>query len=95
MIDNVDCTLGRNNFLDVKFFVPSSERCKRFCQDTEDCRYYWWNPIGNSEAPQYCYLFRQCAPQDEEPEVGDRTLFLCEELNSFSVRSVFGQIRLP
>ena len=35
-----------------------------------DCfRYYYWYPIDFSPAPLYCYLFRQCAPGDDEPEV--------------------------
>ena len=32
-------------------------------------RYYYWYPISYSAAPLYCYLFRQCAPQDDEPTV--------------------------
>ena len=32
MVDNVQCTLGRNNFLDVEYFVPSLESCKLKCQ---------------------------------------------------------------
>jgi hypothetical protein len=32
MVDKVRCTLGRNNFLDVKYFVPSVEHCKAHCQ---------------------------------------------------------------
>ena len=31
MIDNVKCTLGKNNFLDVKFFVRRKEDCQAFC----------------------------------------------------------------
>ena len=92
MVDNVQCTLGRNNFLDVEYFVPSLESCKLKCQvchhenhaavsrtfetmvnhlqETPDCRYYWWYPIKDSEHPQFCYLYQQCAAQDSEPEVG-------------------------
>ena len=32
MVDNVQCTLGRNNFLDVEYFVQSLESCKLKCQ---------------------------------------------------------------
>jgi hypothetical protein len=32
-------------------------------------RYYYWYPIDFSPSPLYCYLFRQCAPGDDEPEV--------------------------
>ena len=32
MVDNVQCTLGRNNFLDVEYFVPSLESCQLKCQ---------------------------------------------------------------
>jgi len=45
------------------------EECKEFCQTTEDCRYYWWYPIERSEYPLYCYLYRQCAARDDEPQV--------------------------
>jgi hypothetical protein len=37
---------------------------KKFCNI--GCR---WYPIERSEYPLYCYLFRQCGAQDEEPEV--------------------------
>jgi hypothetical protein len=40
------------------------EECKEFCQDTAECRYYWWYPIERSEYPLYCYLFRQCGAQE-------------------------------
>eukprot|EP00095_Tigriopus_kingsejongensis_P003413 maker-scaffold1126_size61158-snap-gene-0.10 protein:Tk03413 transcript:maker-scaffold1126_size61158-snap-gene-0.10-mRNA-1 annotation:"microneme protein " len=69
MVDNIQCTLGKNNFLDVKFFVASTEECQQHCQQTDGCRYYWWYPLDYSEAPAYCYLYRQCAPKDEEPKV--------------------------
>ncbi len=32
MVDNVECTLGRNNFLDVKYFVPNVQECRQHCQ---------------------------------------------------------------
>ena len=53
----------------LQFQFQNLEECKEFCQDTPDCRYYWWYPIERSEYPLYCYLFRQCAAQDEEPQV--------------------------
>lgn len=68
MIDNIQCPLGQNNFLEVKLFVPKLESCAEECRQTEGCRYYWWHPIENSEAPLYCYLFQQCAASDKEPE---------------------------
>ncbi len=68
MIDHINCPLGRNNFLEVKFFVPSLEICAEHCRASEGCRYYWWYPIENSESPLYCYLFQQCAASDQEPE---------------------------
>ena len=69
MIDNMDCALGKNNFLAVKYFVPTVETCADHCKDTEGCRYYWWYPIENSDNPLYCYLFQTCATSDSEPEV--------------------------
>ena len=36
MVDNVKCTLGRNNFLDVEYFVPSLESCQLKCQVRRD-----------------------------------------------------------
>ena len=49
----------------------TSVRGKNFhFQETPDCRYYWWYPIKDSEHPQFCYLYQQCAAQDSEPEVG-------------------------
>ncbi|TRY74923.1 hypothetical protein TCAL_07513 [Tigriopus californicus] len=69
MVDNVQCALGKNNFLDVKFFVESTDECKIHCQATNGCRYYWWYPLDYSESPAYCYMFQQCAPKDKEPEV--------------------------
>lgn len=68
MIDHIDCPLGKNNFLEVKFFVPNLEACAENCRNTEGCRYYWWYPIENSESPLYCYLYQQCAASDKEPE---------------------------
>ena len=68
MVDNMNCPLGKNNFLEVKFFVPTVEMCGNHCRDTAGCRYYWWYPIENSENPLYCYLFQQCATSDNEPE---------------------------
>ena len=32
-------------------------------------RYWYWHPIDYSAAPLYCYLYRQCADKDGEPEV--------------------------
>ena len=32
-------------------------------------RYYWHYPIEHSDAPLYCYLYKQCAAGDKEPEV--------------------------
>ncbi len=69
MVDNVECTLGKNNFLDMKMFVPRLDDCRVHCLETEGCRYYHWYSIGRSDKPRYCYLFRQCAAKDEEPEV--------------------------
>ena len=68
MIDNINCPLGQNNFLEVRFFVPNLESCAEYCRDTQGCRYYWWYPIENSASPLYCYLFQQCAASDKEPE---------------------------
>ena len=39
VIDNIQCDLGRNNFLDVRFFVPNVEDCQAFCRDSPGCRY--------------------------------------------------------
>ena len=69
MIDNINCPLGKNNFLEVKFFVPALEVCADHCREVEGCRYYWWYPIENSETPLYCFLYQQCAASDKEPEV--------------------------
>ena len=43
VIDNIQCDLGRNNFLDVRFFVPNVEECQAFCRDTPGCRYLYLN----------------------------------------------------
>ena len=76
MVDNVECTLGKNNFLGVKYFIESNEVCKEICQGTYGCRYYYWYPMEHSEAPRFCYLFRQCAAQDREPEVRSRIEYI-------------------
>ena len=34
MIDNMKCPLGKNNFLEVKFFVPTVEICADHCKVT-------------------------------------------------------------
>ena len=68
MTDNINCPLGKNNFLEVKFFVPTLEECAEHCRDTQGCRYYWWYSIENSQSPLYCYLYQQCAASDKEPE---------------------------
>ena len=38
MIENVLCTIGANNFLDVKLFVPSLSACQQHCETTQGCR---------------------------------------------------------
>ena len=35
MIDNINCPLGQNNFLEVRFFVPNLESCAEYCRDTQ------------------------------------------------------------
>ena len=45
VIDNIQCTLGRNNFLDVRFFVPNVEECQSFCQETPGCRYTYTSKL--------------------------------------------------
>ena len=84
IVTNRQCTLGRNNFLDVKFFTPSLSACRSYCQSVAGCRYlvlltqpaapfmpryYYHHPVHYSPAPLYCYLFRQCAGDDQEPGV--------------------------
>ena len=39
MIENVQCTIGANNFLDVKLFVPNLAACQQHCETTQGCRY--------------------------------------------------------
>ena len=39
MVEEVECTLGRHNFLDVKFFTPSMDECRQHCQETLLCRF--------------------------------------------------------
>ena len=43
MIENVLCTIGANNFLDVKLFVPNLAACQKHCDMTDGCR--WDNRI--------------------------------------------------
>jgi len=69
IIENLLCTVGQNNLLDVKLFTPSLAACRDHCEASDGCRYYYWYPISYSSAPLYCYLFRQCASQDDEPTV--------------------------
>ena len=38
MIENVLCTIGENNFLDVKLFTPSLAACQQHCEDTMGCK---------------------------------------------------------
>ena len=38
MIENVLCTIGENNFLDVKLFTPSLAACQQHCEDTTGCK---------------------------------------------------------
>ena len=47
MVEEVECTLGRHNFLDVKFFTPSMADCRQHCQDTLLCRFQWTSFLEN------------------------------------------------
>ena len=38
MIENVLCTIGENNFLEVKLFTPSLAACQQHCEDTMGCK---------------------------------------------------------
>ena len=38
IIDNVLCTIGENNFLDVKLFTTDLSACRDHCETTEGCR---------------------------------------------------------
>jgi hypothetical protein len=84
IVTHRQCTLGRNNFLDLKFFTPSLSACRSYCLSVAGCRYlvlltqpatlsmpryYYHHPVHYSPAPLYCYLYRQCAGDDQEPGV--------------------------
>jgi hypothetical protein len=42
-----------------RLFVQSEADCSAICQETTDCRFFYWYTIDYSPAPLYCYLFRR------------------------------------
>ena len=42
-----------------RLFVQSDRECRAICEETPDCRFYYWYPIDYSPSPLYCYLFRR------------------------------------
>ena len=44
-----------------RLFTQSDEECFNTCENTPDCRFYFWYPIDYSPSPLYCYLFRRSA----------------------------------
>ena len=55
-----ECPLEKNNYIDHKMFVQSDQECLSLCQESVECRFYYWYPIDYSPKPMYCYLFRRC-----------------------------------
>lgn len=67
LVKRSKCPLEKNNYIDHKLFVQSDRQCLATCQETPDCRFYYWYPIDYSPKPLYCYLFRSCLTGAEEP----------------------------
>ena len=59
LVKRSECPLEKNNYIDHKLFVQSDRQCLAICQETPDCRFYYWYPIDYSPKPLYCYLFRR------------------------------------
>ena len=60
LIKRSECPLEKNNYIDHKMFVQSDQECLSLCQESVECRFYYWYPIDYSPKPMYCYLFRRC-----------------------------------
>ena len=69
IIKNQQCPLEPNNYIDHFLFTQTNAECQEKCEDTADCRFYYWYPIDYSPAPLYCYLFRSCEGGADEPHV--------------------------
>jgi len=67
LVKRSECPLEKNNYIDHRLFVQTDPDCRQFCEDTADCRFYYWYPIDYSPSPLYCYLFRSCIKGGEEP----------------------------
>jgi len=67
LVKRSECPLEKNNYIDHRLFVQSDRQCRSICEETPDCRFYYWYPIDYSPSPLYCYLFRSCINGGEEP----------------------------
>ena len=59
LVKKSECPLEKNNYIDHRLFTQSDGECRTICEDTPDCRFYFWYPIDYSPSPLYCYLFRR------------------------------------
>ena len=53
VVTHRQCTLGRNNYLAVKFFTPSSSACQSHCEAQAGCRYGVWRVLVQMVDAQY------------------------------------------
>jgi len=67
LVKRAECPLEKNNYIDHRLFTQSDRQCRAICEETPDCRFYFWYPIDYSPSPLYCYLFRSCINGGEEP----------------------------
>jgi len=67
LVKRSECPLEKNNYIDHRLFIQSDRQCRAICEETPDCRFYYWYPIDYSPSPLYCYLFRSCINGGEEP----------------------------
>jgi len=67
LVKKSECPLEKNNYIDHRLFIQEDRACRAICEETPDCRFYYWYPIDYSPSPLYCYLFRSCINGGEEP----------------------------
>jgi len=67
LVQKQECPLEKNNYIDHRLFVQSDRDCRQICESSKGCRFYFWYAIDYSPAPLYCYLFRSCHKDGEEP----------------------------
>ena len=71
------CPLQNGNLIDVDLFVESDAECRRKCEASEECFYYFFYtaPTKNRQPPQ-CFLYETC---DRLVEKADADCYIGKE----------------